>query len=137
MTYRIVSHRISRTLLWLVPILLVILFPARLSGQESAKDAREEKTEHSRQNVTGCLQKGHEPGGFVLVADDGKTWELTSSGVKLADHIGHKVTVTGSRIHESKMQEEKREKDEKKEAGGREYGDLKVNSLEMVSSSCK
>ena len=132
------SHRISRAMLWLVPILVVTLFPVRAGGQESAaKEAREEKAEHASQSVTGCLQKGDEPGGFVLTGDDGKTWELTAHSVKLADHVGHKVTVTGARSHESKKQEEKMGKDEKKEAGGKEYGDLKVEKLEMVSDSCK
>jgi hypothetical protein len=133
------SHRISRAMLWLVPILVVTLFPIRASGQESAaKEAREEKAEHSPQSVTGCLQKGDEPGGFVLTGDDGKTWELKSvGGVKLDEHVGHKVTVTGSRSHESKKEEEKMEKAEKKEAGGKEYNDLKVDKLEMVSGSCK
>ena len=52
------SHRISRALLWLVPILVVTLFPIRASGQESAaKEAREEKAEHSPQSVTGCCRK--------------------------------------------------------------------------------
>ncbi len=135
---RVMSHGIPRTALWLVPILLVILLPARLSGQESAKEARETSAEHGRQSVTGCLQKGDEPGGFVVTSDDGKTWELTAGGgVKLGDHVGHKVTVTGARIHESKMREEKMEKYEKKEAGGKEYADLKVESVEMVRSSCK
>jgi hypothetical protein len=132
------SHKISRKTLWLVPILLVILFPVRVSGQESAKEAREDGADHSRQTVTGCLQKGNEPGGFVLTGDDGKSWELTAGGgVKLADHIGHKITLTGSRLHQSAIQEEKREKDEKKEAGGKEFADLKVESMDMVSSSCK
>jgi len=133
------SHRIFKAMLWLLPILVVTLFPVRAGGQESAaKEAREEKAEHSPQSATGCLQKGDEPGGFVLAGENGKTWELTSGGgVKLAEHVGHKVTVTGSRIQESKMREEKMEKDEKKEAGGKEYADLKVKSVEMVSDSCK
>ena len=132
------SHRISRAMFWLVPILVVTLFPVRAGGQESAaKEAREEKAEHASQSVTGCLQKGDEAGGFLLASDDGKTWELKGHSVKLADHVGHKVTVTGSQTHESKKQEEKMEKDEKKEAGGKEYGDLKVSKLEMVSDSCK
>ena len=132
------SHRISWAILWLIPILVITLFPLRASGQESAaKEAREDKAEHGSQSVTGCLQKGDEPDGFVLTGDDGKTWELTGGSVKLADHVGHKVTVTGSRVHESKKREEKMEKDEKKEAGGKEYSDLKVDKLEMVSDSCK
>ena len=133
------AHRIFRAALWLVPIAVVTLFPPRLSGQESATtEAREEKAEHSTQSVTGCLQKGHEPGGFTVTGDDGKVWELSKGGgVDLAAHVGHKVTVTGSAIHESKMHEEKMEKEEKQEASGKEYADLKVKKLEMVSDSCK
>jgi hypothetical protein len=132
------SHRISRAILWLVPILVVTLFPLRASGQESAAtEAREEKAEHRSQSVTGCLQKGAEASGFVLRSEDGKTWELMSGGsVQLADHVGHKVTVTGAPTHESKTQEEKMEKDEKKEADGKVYGDLTVDKVEMVSNSC-
>jgi hypothetical protein len=134
-----ISHRIWRTALWVVPILLVTLFPVRINGQVGAMQAAGEDTAaHSRQKVTGCLQKGDEPGGFVLSGDDGKVWELTAgSGVKLAEHVDHKVAVTGLRFHQSSMQEAKREHDEKKEAGGKEYADLKVESLEMVSDSCK
>src|SRR5258705_12744176 len=94
------SHRISRAMFWLVPILVLTLFPVRAGGQESAaKEAREEKVEHASQSVTGCLQKGDEAGGFLLDSDDGKTWGLKSHNVKLADHVGHKVTVTGSQTH--------------------------------------
>ena len=57
--------------------------------------------------------------------------------VNLADHLGHKVIVAGSRVHETKMKEEKKEKYEKAESGGKEYADLKVNSVEMISNSCK
>jgi hypothetical protein len=45
--------------------------------------------------------------------------------------------VTGSAASKSKAQEEKIEADEKKEAGGKEHGDLRVSSLKMVSDSCK
>jgi hypothetical protein len=112
--------------------LLLTLFPLRLSGQETA--ANNSKTD---QSVTGCLQKGDEAGGFVLAGDDGKTWELSSKTVKLAEHVGHKVKVTGSSVQESKAQAEMKEKNEKKEAAGKEYADLKVTSVEMVSDSCK
>jgi hypothetical protein len=126
--------RISNAASWLLPILLMTIFSLHLGGQE----AREVQTQKDTQNATGCLQKGEEPNGFVLIGDDGKAWELTAAdSVKLADHVGHKVTVTGSRVHESKTREEKKEKYEKAESGGKEYADLKVNSVEMVSSSCK
>ena len=138
MAHRTASHRISWAALWLIPILLVSLFPVRTSGQQSPKAAGEDKAAQAQQSVTGCLQKGDEPGGFILSGDDGKAWELKSGGsVKLAEHVGHKVKVTGASFHESSTKEEKKERNEKKEAGGKEYADLKVEILEMVSNSCK
>jgi preprotein translocase subunit YajC len=97
----------------------------------------ESKEKSSTQSVTGCLQKGDETGGFTIAGADGKVWELQSKKVKLSDHVGHTVTVTGSAAKESKSTEEKMESNEKKEAAGKEYSDLKVYSLKMVSDSCK
>ena len=54
---------------------------------------------------------------------------------KLADHVGHKVTVTGSLTRESKA-EEKKEGQVEKAAGKEELGELRVISLKMVSKSC-
>ena len=90
----------------------------------------------SAQSVTGCLQKGDEAGGFTIAGDDGKVWELHSKKVKLSEHVGHKVTVTGTVAKESKATEDKMEANEKKEASGTEYGDLKVQSMKMVSETC-
>ena len=68
--------------------------------------------------------------------ESGKTWELRSTAVKLANHLGHKVEVTGSPVKES-ASEEKMEASEKKEAGEQERGELKVTKLKMVSESCQ
>jgi hypothetical protein len=56
---------------------------------------------------------------------------LYSSDVKLSDHVGHKVTVSG------KLKAEKEEAEErgKKEATKKEAGDLQVTKLTMVSTS--
>src|SRR5467141_1424359 len=62
--------------------------------------------------VTGCLQKGEETGEYSITSEDGKRYGLRSKAVDLSKHLGHKVTVTGT-----KMREENEEK-EKKEAGG-------------------
>jgi hypothetical protein len=136
------SSSLARVSLWLVAILVVSVSPIFLRAQESAaQEKSEQKMEHKStrhtESVTGCLQKGDEAGGFALTGDDGKMWELRSKSVKLADHVGHKVTVTGSLAHHSKTHEEKMEKDEKKESAGKEYGDLRVTSLKMVSESCQ
>ena len=89
------------------------------------------------QAVTGCLQKGTEPVGFFLISTEDKHWELyPNSGVSLANHVGHTVTVTGTVAHRSKAQEEKSQPHEKKEIGEKQHADLQVSSVKMVSDSC-
>ena len=82
-------------------------------------------------SVTGCLQKGEEPDEYRITGTDGKTYGLRSTTVKLADHLGHKVTVTGARMKETSEHEKK----EKKE-GKAEYADLNVTDLKMISTTC-
>lgn len=86
-------------------------------------------------NATGCLQKGQEQGGYYLTDENGKTWELTGSG--LASHVGHKITVTGNTMEGSKSQESKVESDEKAEYGSNQHADLKVTNVKLVSDSCQ
>jgi hypothetical protein len=121
--------------LWLIPVLFVSLCPAFLYGAPQMGDEKAAKP--ATDQVTGCLQKGDEPGGFTITDKDGKVWELHSKQVKLSGHVGHTVTVAGSATNGSKADEEKIEANEKKEAGGKEPADLQVTSLKMVSESCK
>ena len=103
------------------------------TAQEGQKPATASKT------VTGCLQKGHEPGELSITGEDGKTWDVTSKSVRLDEHVGHQVTLTGSAHRESKAQEKAEEKKEghvEKAAGKEEYGDLRVTDLKMVSETC-
>jgi hypothetical protein len=103
------------------------------TAQETPKPATASKT------VTGCLQKGHEPGELSITSADGKTWNVSSKSVKLDEHVGHQVTLTGSAHHESKTEEKAEEKKEgqlEKAAGKEEYGDLRVTDLKMVSDTC-
>ena len=86
-----------------------------------------------------CLQKGHEPAELSITGEDGKTWDVTSKSVKLDEHVGHQVTLTGSARRESKAQEKAEEKKEgqvEKAAGKEEDGDLRVTDLKMVSETC-
>ena len=131
-------EKIGRVSYWLGPILFVSLCPLVMHAQETAgQEKKEEKrAQKPLQNVTGCLQKGDEAGEFFITGEDGKTWGLRSSSVKLNEHVGHKVTVTGSTTRESKA-EEKREGKAEKAAGKEEYGDLRVTSLKMISETCK
>lgn len=126
----------------LVLILVISLCPLVMHPQENAardqKDKKKEETPAPKplQTVTGCIRKGDETGVVFVTGEDGKTWELRSSSVKLDRHIGHKVTVTGSTTRESKA-EEKREEKVEKAAGKEDYGDLRVTSLKLISQTCK
>lgn len=77
--------------------------------------------------VTGCLQKGDEAGEYSITGEDGKVYGLRSTSVNLADHLGHKVTVSGRAKPEERGEKEK---------GSKEVADLTVSNLKMVSTSC-
>ena len=125
------SHKIAKLAFWLIPILCLSLCPVALIAQTAAPEKKAEQS----QTVTGCLQKGDEAGEFSLKGEDGKTWGLRSTSVKLDQHIGHQVTVTGSTTHETKA-EEKKEGQVENAGSKTEYADLTVTSLKMVSDSC-
>jgi hypothetical protein len=125
------SHKIAKLAFWLIPILCLSLCPVALIAQTAAPEKKAEKS----QTVTGCLQKGDEAGEFSIKGEDGKTWGLRSTSVKLDQHIGHQVTVTGSTTHETKAEEKK--EGQMQNAGSKtEYADLTVSSLKMVSDTC-
>lgn len=113
---------------------LILLAQDNMSGNMQAGDSA---MKGQAVTATGCLQQGKEPGGYYLTGEDGKAWELTGTKVKLADHVGHKVTVTGHPVQRTEAQEGKMATQEKSEAGGGQYADLHVSNLKMVSSSCK
>src|ERR1700721_2507192 len=100
-----------------------LFFAATCSAQ---MDSNKDKA--STQSVTGCLKSGDEAGGFTIAGDDGKVWELHSKTVKLSDHVGHTITVTGSATKESKSTEEKMGAREKKKAWGRGQGHGKLRA---------
>jgi hypothetical protein len=85
--------------------------------------------------VTGCVQKGDQPGEVSITAEDGRIWELHSTTTKLDAHINHKVTVTGAVTRDAKGADQKAGEVENA-AGKQEYGDLLVSSLTMVSKTC-
>ena len=126
-------QKLARLSLWMVPIILV-----GLASMYGAAQTADEKTP-AQQIVTGCLQKGLEPGGFFLIAANNQHWELYQNGaVPLADHVGQAVAVTGIfNPNRSAAQEEKSQPYEKKETGERKHGDFQVSSLKVVSETCK
>ena len=106
---------------------------------DSSKTAPQGNAERSAKvllaAVTGCLQKSDQLGQFAITGEDGKTWDLRSTTVKLAAHVGHQVTVTGSPIRETKAAD-KKEGQVENAAGKQEVGELRVTRLKMVSQSC-
>lgn len=82
--------------------------------------------------VTGCLEKG-EPADEFAITQKRKKYGLKSTSIKLADHLGHKVTVTGKVTRAPGEGDE----NEKEEEGGGEYADVQVTSVKMISATCK
>ena len=78
------------------------------------------------------LQKGDEANEYSITDESGKVYGLRSSAVKLGDHLGHKVTVTGRLVGEKNEGEEREGK-----AASKEAGDIQVTKLTMVSTSCQ
>lgn len=134
-------HKSAKLSFWLVAVMFISLCPAALQAQETAAPPKTTaKTKPTAITVTGCLQKGDSADEFAITGANGKTWELRSSTVKLAEHVGHTVTIAGMRHHETAAEEAKEQKTETKEskkAEAKEAGDLRVTSLKMVSDSCK
>jgi hypothetical protein len=120
----------SKYLLGAILVFFVICLVALAVGAQKSNNKSGNVT------VTGCVQKGDEADEFSLTGDDGKLYDLRSTSVKLADHVGHKVTVSGKFKPEGKDEDEDEAK-ESKEGGKKEAGDITVASLKMVSSSCK
>jgi len=98
-------------------------------AQEPQKPASPDTT------VTGCVQKGDQPGEVSITAEDGRIWELHSTTGKLDEHINHKVTVTGTVTRDTKAADKKAGEVEKA-SGKQEYGDLLVSSVTTVSKTC-
>ena len=109
--------------------------PAKQDNTKTAPQENQEKSASKTMAVTGCLQKSAQPDQFSITGEDGKSWDLRSTAVKLADHVGHQVTVTGSPTREAKA-EEKKEGQVENAGQKEELGELRVTSLKMISKSC-
>jgi hypothetical protein len=97
------------------------------TAQENQPKTKEGKS----LTVTGCLQKGDEAGEYSIIGEDGKRYGLHSKSLDLSEHVGHKVTVTGTKMSE------RNEEKEKNKAGGHEYADLQVTDFKHISETCK
>jgi hypothetical protein len=103
--------------------------------------ASDSKGKSDTRTITGCLSQGDNAKEFNLTASDGSTWEVKSSNLSLADHVGHTVTVTGVVSNATAHNMKEDTKDMAHDAGikkdNSEHGHLKVTDVQMVSDSCK
>jgi Protein of unknown function (DUF5818) len=119
---------------------LALFIFAGTAGLATAQDTT--KTTHKKaRTLTGCLQKGDDANEYQLTTAKGGTWEIKSDSLKLGDHVGHTVTITGV-VSNAKMHGVKEDvKTEAKEHGmgknSTEHGHLTVTNLTMVSETCK
>jgi hypothetical protein len=100
-------------ILCLMPITSVALSQSRESQEKEGKSV----------TITGCIAKGESADEFAIT-QGGKKYGLKSTKVKLADHLGHTVTVIGKFTRAPGEGEE----GEKGEEGGGEYADVQVTS---------
>jgi len=114
-------------------IVLALLVSLTALAQDTA--AKPSDDQSKTKAVTGCLQKGDQADLFSITGEDGKSWDLRSATVKLDEHVGHKVTVTGSPTREAKA-EEKKEGQVENAARKEALGELRVTDLKMVSPNC-
>lgn len=123
--------RLKRLSLWLAPVVLFGFLPILASAQDNMGMSNKQTM-----SVTGCLKQGTDTGGYYIVGEDGKMYELSGKG--LSAHVNHKVTVTGTEMSMSSAEEQKKADAEKQEAGsGGTPMDLKVSNLKMVSETCQ
>ena len=99
------------------------------------------KSKGDVKDVTGCLSKGDSAREFLLTGDDGSTWEVRSSRVPLAEHVGHTVTATGvvsnAKMHNMKEDAKDMAKDSGMKKNASEHGHMKITAVQMVSDSCQ
>ena len=100
----------------------------------------QEKSKSDVRTITGCLAKGDSANEFNLTGNDGSTWEVRSSAVDLASHVGHTVSATGvvsnSSMHNMKEDTKDMAKDSGMKKDNSEHGHLKITDLQMVSETC-
>jgi hypothetical protein len=100
------------------------------------------KTTHKKtRTLTGCLQKGDDANEYNLAAKGGGTWEIKSDSVKLEEHVGHTVKITGvvsnATAHGMKEDTKEEMKEHGMDKGATEHGHMTVTDLTMVSETCQ
>jgi len=117
---------------------LCLLLACFMSVWAMADDNSKGKSD--TRTVTGCLQQTSHNNQFLLKANDGSSWTVSSDTTPLAEHVGHTVTVTGIvsnyKMHNMKEDTKDMAHDTGVKKSNNEHGRLKATDVQMVSSSC-
>jgi len=99
------------------------------------------KSKSDIRTITGCLSKGDSADEFMLAGNDGSTWEVRSSRVSLAGHVGHTISATGvgsnAKLHNLKEDTKDAATDSGMKKADSEHGHLTITEVKMVSHSCQ
>jgi hypothetical protein len=119
---------------------LALFMFAGTAGLATAQDKT--KTTHKKtRTLTGCLQTGDSANEYKLTTAKGATWEIKSDSLKLGDHVGHTVTLTGvvsnAKMHGMKEDAKAEAKEHGMDKDSTEHGHMTVTNLTMVSDTCK
>ena len=102
--------------------------------------SNQSKGKGDTRTITGCLSQGDSAKEFLLTGNDGSTWEVRSSNVRLAGHVGHTVAATGvvsnAKLHNLKEDAKDTAKDTGITKKNSEHGHMKITDVQMVSDSC-
>jgi len=125
-----------------VKIAMAFLVLFVFAGTAGLATARSNKTTHKKtRTLSGCLQTGDSANEYKLTTAKGGTWEIRSDTVKLGEHVGHTVTITGvvsnATIHGMKEDVKAEAKERGMDKDSTEHGHMTVTNLKMVSGSCK
>ncbi|MFY9532408.1 MAG: hypothetical protein WBC04_04380 [Candidatus Acidiferrales bacterium] len=118
---------------------LALLMFAGTAGLATGQDTT--KTTHKKtRTLSGCLQKGDDANEYQLTTAKGATWEIRSDTLKLGDHVGHTVTITGvvsnATMHGMKEDAKAEAKEHGVDKDSTEHGHMTVTNLTMVSDTC-
>ncbi len=122
----------------LLALMLVVLGSLWTFAQTASS---EKKSKSDTRTITGCVSQGDNSKEFLLTANDGSTWEVRSSAVSLADHVGHTVSATGvvknATAHNLKEDAKDTAADAHMKIDTTEHGHMTITDVKMVSDSCQ
>ena len=119
--------------------LIALFMFAGAAGLATAQDTTKAAHKKTR-TLTGCLQKGDDANEYNFTTKGGGTWEIKSDSVKLDEHVGHTVKITGVVSNATAHGMKEDTKEEMKEHGmdtHAERGHMTVTNLTMVSDTCQ